>query len=151
MPELRRTSESHHVSAVLLKNPRLFGLKQTPQAGGQCLTQTGFAGAKDDSGPSANLLASLESIALSTRQRALIAVVVFAMVAFALYACITSGNQLALQAWTEGRDAGYLKASDPVHEIECPYNETRMSDAWHAGFREGMRVGLPKPAFSGHQ
>jgi hypothetical protein len=107
--------------------------------------QTDSLGADVSKGTSAELLENLESIAWSQRQRSLIAAVVVAMVSFALYAYIDSGNKLARQAWLEGCDAGCLKASDPVHEVECPYNEKRMSAAWHDGYREGVRVGFPNP------
>lgn len=152
IPELLRASRSDHGSAVFVKNHDAFGLKQSPQV--DCHSsplQAGFIGTSFSNRPSAELLSSLESVAWSARQRSLIAVVVFAMLAFALYAYVDSGKQLAHQAWMEGRDAGCLKASDPVHEVECPYSEPRMSDAWHAGYREGIRVGFPNPYRSGHQ
>ncbi len=129
-----------------------FGVKQRPQVDVQCsTTEAGFTGAPVDDGTTKELLATLESIGWSSRQRSVIAAVVFAMVSFAVYAYVESGNQLARQAWIEGRDAGCLKATDPVHEVECPYNEKRMTDAWHAGYREGLRVGFPSPYLFEHQ
>ncbi len=146
MPELRRSSRSDHGSAVFVKNRDSFGLKQSPKVDRHGpVSQTDTLGADVSEGTSAELLETLESIAWSPRQRSLIAAVVVSMVCFALYAYVDSGNQLARQAWLEGCDAGCLKASDPVHEVECPYNEKRMSDAWHDGYREGVRVGFPNP------
>ena len=100
---------------------------------------------------SVELLSNLESVAWSARQRSLIVMVVFAMISFALYAYVDSRNQLARQAWIEGRDAGCLKANDPVHKVDCPYNEQRMSDAWHAGYRDGLRTGFPSPYLPANQ
>lgn len=152
MPELRRTSRSDHGSAVIVKNRDAFDFRQTQQVDSPSSSvHSGFIEAGLSNVTSAELLSNLESVAWSARQRSMIAVVVFAMIAFALYAYVDSRNELARQAWNEGRDAGCLKANDPVHDVECPYSEQRMSDAWLAGYRDGLRTGFPNPYFRANQ